>query len=222
MKVSIFNFALFGINTYLIYDEATGEAAVIDPGMISDEERHALVQCIERRSLRVTHLINTHLHIDHVAGNRFVMDKYKVVVEAHAADEPLGKRMDLQADMFHLPFTPDGAEISLYLKEGDEIHLGAGVLKVIHVPGHSPGSIALYSPQDRFIITGDILFQGSVGRTDLPGGSHAQLIEGITGKLLTLPPDTVVYPGHGPATTIGEEKKHNPFLTQGNQAKRHI
>lgn len=212
MKVSIFNFALFGINTYVVYDEPSGEAAVIDPGMISAAECYELEQCIKRLSLRVTHLINTHLHIDHVAGNRYVVDKYKVGLEAHAADEPLGKRIDMQAEMFGLPFTPDGVKISLYLNEGDEIHLGADVLKVIHVPGHSPGSIALYSAEDGFIITGDILFQGSVGRTDLPGGSHSQLIESIKEKLLTLPADTVVYPGHGSYTTIGEEMEDNQFL----------
>lgn len=212
MKIAIFNFFLFGINTYLIYDDASGEAAVIDPGMISDEEYRAISQCIERRSLRVTHLINTHLHIDHAAGNRFIMDTYKVGLEAHKADEPLGQRIEQQAVMFGLPFKPEGAEISVYLKEGDEIHLGNEALKVIHIPGHSPGSIALYCPESRFIISGDVLFQNSIGRTDLPGGSHSQLIDGITKKLLVLPDDTIVYPGHGPSTTIGQEKKFNPYL----------
>lgn len=212
MKVAIFNFALFGINTYVVYDEPSGEAAVIDPGMISEEERRALEQFITRHSLRVTHLINTHLHIDHAAGNRFVIDNYNVGLEAHLADEPLGLCIAQQAEQFGLPFRPEGAEITTYLNEGDEIHLGKGVLKVIHVPGHSPGSIVLYSPKDGFIIAGDVLFQGSIGRTDLPGGSHSQLIEGITGKLLNLPDETIVYPGHGPATTIRDEKLHNPFL----------
>ncbi len=212
MKVEVFHFSLFGINTYLVYDELSKEAAVVDPGMILDEERDALEQSIERRGLRVIHLINTHLHIDHVAGNRFVTDKYNVGLEAHAADKTLGKAMSVQASLFSIPLEIEAAEISVPLNEGDAIHIGKGVLKVIHVPGHSPGSIALYSSNDKFIIVGDILFQGSVGRTDLPGGSHTQLITGITGKLLTLPPDTVVYPGHGPATSIGEEKKHNPYL----------
>ena len=130
----------------------------------------------------------------------------------HKDDEFLGKRLQMQADAFGIMEKIEDVSIDTYLKEGDIIKVGSGKLEVLHVPGHSPGSIALYDKEDDFVITGDALFQGSVGRTDLPGGNGTQLIKAIRENLLPLPDSTVVYPGHGPATTIGRERAANPFL----------
>lgn len=212
MKIAIFQFSLFGINTYVVYDEISKECIVIDPGMVSKEEETALTNFIEENNLKITNIINTHLHLDHAAGNNYLKLKYQVPVSAHAGDEFLGGMLQNQAKMFGLPLQIDGVEISQYLKEGDIIKLGNEVLKVIEVPGHSKGSIALYSEKDNFIIVGDALFEGSIGRTDLPGGDYNELITSIKNKLLTLPPDTVVYSGHGSPTSIGKEKISNPFL----------
>lgn len=212
MKVAIFQLSLFGINTYVVYDEATRKCAIIDPGMISANEEEAILNFIKSHNLTVTHIINTHLHIDHAIGNRWASHTFNVPVYAHKADEPLGLRLRQQAQAFGIDEKVSDTEISQYLEDGDDIVIGDGVLHVLHVPGHSPGSIVLFDKEDGFLIAGDVLFQGSVGRTDLPGGSTSQLISGIKEKLLPLPDSTIVYPGHGPATTIGREKHSNPFL----------
>lgn len=212
MKIAIFQLSMFGINTYVVYDPQTRDCAIIDPGMSTQRENEAVDNFIKKNDLTVTHLINTHLHIDHVFGNKHVSDTYDVKPQLHADDMALGSRVKQQAQMFGMPESPENVEPGKYLKEGDIIHIGNGELKVLHVPGHSPGSIVLYDKKDGFAIVGDVLFQGSIGRTDLPGGNHQQLIEGIKEKLLTLPDDTVIYPGHGPHTTIGDEKRYNPYL----------
>lgn len=202
----------FGENTYIVADMKSRECAIIDPGMSNQRERTALIQAIERDNLKPTHLINTHLHIDHVLGNSFVATTYGLKVEGNKNDAFLGSRIVEQARMFGLTNDADNTVIETYLEDGDEIHIGDSILKVIGVPGHSPGSIALYSPESHFVITGDALFAGSIGRTDLPGGDYATLINSITKNLMALPEDTVVYPGHGPSTTIGKEKMQNPYL----------
>lgn len=212
MKVAIFQFSLFGINTYVVYDPASNCCAIIDPGMLGSQEEKAMTDFICKNNLKVTHVINTHLHLDHAVGNNFLKDSYKVPVLAHKDDEPLGERLQQQAYMFGINEKFNGVEISDYLSDGEIIKIGDGELKVLSVPGHSPGSVALYDKEDGFVIAGDALFKGSIGRTDLPGGSHSQLISSIKDKLLTLPDDTVVYPGHGPATTIRDEKRSNPYL----------
>lgn len=212
MKVARFEFSLFGINTYVVYDPETRECAIIDPGMLDQREFDALDNFIAREQLTVTHLINTHLHIDHAIADTYVSKKYGVPVEAHPADEILGQRLDNQAQMFGLSEQAEGIAINSYLSEGDKIRIGKGELEVLHVPGHSPGSVVLYDRADGFIIAGDVLFQGSIGRTDLPGGSMTELLTGIRSKLLTLPDNTIVYPGHGSETTIGHERGSNLFL----------
>lgn len=212
MKLVKFGFSLFGINTYVVVDEATKKCAVVDPGMIEPEEENALVNYIERNGLTVTHVINTHLHVDHAVGDKFVGDKFKVPVLGHKSDETLGARMQQQAMMFGMREKLDAVSLTSYLEDGDKVKVGEGELDVLHVPGHSPGSIALYDPEGKYVIVGDALFDGSIGRTDLPGGDFRTLINSIRSKLLTLPDDTTVYPGHGPATTIGREKKYNPYL----------
>ena len=203
---------MFGINTYVVYDPQSRECAVIDPGMSSEKERNAVTSFIERNDLKVTHLINTHLHIDHAVGDNFITETYGVEPEAHRDDVSLGEGIRQQALMLGMDEDFKDVAVSQYLEEGDVIRIGDGELEVLHVPGHSPGSIVLYDRKDGFMFAGDVLFRGSIGRTDLPGGSHSALISGIRNKLLTLPDNTVVFPGHGPATTIGDERRMNPFL----------
>lgn len=217
MNIAKFGFSLFGINTYVVFDPIEKKAAVIDPGMILPEEREAMDRFLEKNNLELTHVIDTHLHIDHAIGVKYLKDKYNVPLYANPGDEMLGKRLQVQAQQFGVPGEfEDGVVIDHPIEDGETIKIGSGELKVIHVPGHSPGSVALYDPQGGFVITGDALFQGSVGRTDLPGGNGRQLIESIKTKLLPLPGETLVYPGHGPHTTIASEARSNPFLRHDN------
>lgn len=213
MRIRAIEFNLFGVNTYIVWNERTLDTAIVDPGMFNQRECDALVSFISDNNLNVVRLINTHMHIDHIAGDDFVEGMYNVGLTAHPADGFLGQQRDMQAQMFHLQevrTTP--LSIDSPVRPGDRIFLGDQYLSVLEVPGHSPGSIALYCPSNDFVITGDALFNGSIGRTDLPGGDYATLIKSISDRLLTLPTQTVVYPGHGPATTIGQEIKSNPFL----------
>lgn len=212
LKLAKFGFSLFGINTYVVYDEQAGKAAVIDPGMIEEREEQALTGFIEKHNLTVTHIINTHLHVDHAIGISFAKEKFKAPLFAHKDDEFLGAQLPEQLQMFGISREAEEVSIDSYLEDGEEIKIGEGTLKVILVPGHSPGSIALYCAESKFVITGDALFAGSIGRADLPGGNGPQLINSIKEKLLALPDDTMVFPGHGPATTIGAERRANPFL----------
>ena len=212
MRLARFEFSLFGINTYVVFDPVSKECAIIDPGISNEEERRAMKNFIESNGLHVKYIINTHLHIDHAIGNKWAEETYKVPVYAHPDDAMLGDRLKEQTMMFGLPLEADKAPIGEELKNGQILRIGEGELKVIHVPGHSPGSIALYDKDDGFLISGDALFNNSIGRTDLPGGSFKQLIKSIKDNLLSLPEDTIVYPGHGPETTIGREKRSNPYL----------
>ncbi len=212
MKISRFVFNMFGINTYVMWDEESRETAIIDPGMIDNEERKAIDSFIERNRLKVTQLLNTHMHLDHIFGNSYVRNKYGLDIKAHHDDNFLGLTLNDQASRFHLPLKLTDAGLDVDLHDGDRIFLGKEYFDVLAVPGHSPGSIAFYCPESGFVITGDALFKGSIGRTDLPKGNHKQLIDSIAKKLLTLPPNTVVLPGHGPETTIGYEMEHNPYF----------
>lgn len=213
MKIARFEFNLFGVNTYVVWDPSTGDCAIIDPGMQSAEEERALADFIAEKGLHPTHLINTHLHIDHTLGDGFVAASYGVPLEAADADSFLGETRNEQAAMFHLRMGQlSKLAIGRSLADGDTVKIGSGELHVLAVPGHSPGSIALYSPSDRFVITGDTLFRGSIGRTDLPGGNGDTLRRAIRSKLLSLPADTTVFPGHGPATTIQTERNSNPWV----------
>lgn len=202
----------FGENTYILADETTKECAIVDPGLSNQEEQEAFKQAIDKYGLKPTHLINTHLHVDHLLGNDYISQTYGLKLSANEKDEPLGKRAKEQAKMFGMREEPSDPVIETYLNDGDVIKVGNSTLKVLAVPGHSPGSICLYCPESKFVITGDALFNGSIGRTDLPGGDFATLKDAIANKLLTLPDETDVFPGHGPATTIGTEKRYNPFL----------
>lgn len=212
MKVAIFQLQLFGVNCYVVYDPEEKKAAIIDPGIIDPREIDAIDGFLKKNELKVVAVINTHLHIDHAIANRQLADRYCIPVMAHPDDEFLGRGLGEQARQFGIPIKLDGVEITHPLKDGDTIPVGSGALKVIHVPGHSPGGIALYDEKDGFLISGDTLFEGSIGRSDLPGGDLARLLESVKKKLYALPDDTVVYPGHGAPTTIGREKKENPYV----------
>ncbi|MCM1255584.1 MAG: MBL fold metallo-hydrolase [Duncaniella sp.] len=212
MKVSRFVFSMFGVNTYVMWDPESSEAAIVDPGMIDEKERDVLDDFISRNNLKVTQLLNTHMHLDHIFGNAHVKEKYGLEIKAHPDDNFLGLDLNGQASRFHLPlrFTDMGLDVELH--DGDTLYLGEEPIKVISVPGHSPGSVALYCPESGFVITGDAVFKGSIGRTDLPGGNQSRLLESIRTKLFPLPDDTVILPGHGPESTVGFEKSHNPFF----------
>lgn len=212
MKIAIFQLQLFGVNCYIVYDPEEKKAAVIDPGIIDGREVEAMENFLKKNDLEIIAIINTHLHIDHAIANKTLSEKYGIPVMAHPQDEFLGEGMAEQARQFGLPLKVEASEITRPLSDGDIIEIGSGRLEVIHVPGHSPGGIALYDRKDGFLISGDTLFEGSIGRTDLPGGNLARLLESVKKKLYTLPDDTVVYPGHGGPTTIGKEKKTNPYV----------
>lgn len=196
------------VNCYVVGCEATGETLVIDPG--GDGDR--LAQAIAAAGRRVVTVVNTHGHFDHIGGNRALLAATGAELLMHPDDLPLLRNVAAHAAAFGLSVEPSPAPSRL-LNEGDSVEVGELSFAVYHVPGHSPGSICLYGAGHLFV--GDVLFAGSVGRTDLPGGNHETLISGIQTKLWTLPDATVVCPGHGPTTTIGREKRSNPFCGLG-------
>lgn len=212
MNIQTFEFNPVSENTYVLYDE-TKECVIVDAGCFFPEEKAELAHFIESNDLQVKHIINTHLHFDHVLGLNFVLDKYNLPLEAHKGDEPLLQQLKSQLQMFGFSDTGEPIpQISKFLTEEDTIEFGNQRFQIFHVPGHSLGSIVFYNEKEKCAFVGDVLFQGSIGRTDLVGGNYDQLITGIKSKLLPLPEDTIVYPGHGPSTTIGFEKQNNPFL----------
>lgn len=212
LKIKQFVFNPFGECTYIIADEATGDAVVVDPGMADPAELKRFDEFVEQNGLNIKGIVNTHLHLDHCFGDNYVKDKYGVKVSAHLGDAPLGGSVAEQARRFGMRMNDCDVTIDAPLADGDTITLGDDRLEVIHTPGHSPGGICLYSPTGKFLIAGDTLFKGSIGRTDLEGGNHRQLVDSVRTRLLTLPGDTLVLSGHGPATTIADEKVSNPFL----------
>jgi hydroxyacylglutathione hydrolase len=209
LKIKSFTFNAFQENTYVVFDE-TNQAVVIDPGCYSKAETQQLDEFIESTELSVKYLLNTHCHIDHVLGNAFVKEKYAVPFLIHQNDLPVLKAVKTYASNYGFPAyneaLPDG-----FIAEGDEIKFGTTTLEVIFLPGHAPGHVGFYQPRDKILISGDVLFNGSIGRTDLPGGNFNTLIESIHQKLFVLPDDVVVYSGHGTPTTLGKEKISNPF-----------
>lgn len=212
MKVSRFTFNMFGVNTYILWDDISREALIVDPGMINEKEQKEIKAFLDANNLNLKHLINTHMHIDHAFGISYVKENYNLKLECNLEDQFLAQRLNEQANMFGLPIPMSDLQIDKDLKDGEKIQLGDEHISILHVPGHSPGSVVLYAPQSNFIISGDVLFNTSIGRTDLPGGNYAQLINAINNKLMTLPDDVIVYPGHGPETSIGYEKQNNTYL----------
>ena len=209
LQVRSFVFNPLEENTFVLYDE-TKECVIIDPGCADENEYSQLRDFIKQEKLRVKLLLNTHCHIDHVLGNRFVKETYKVNLLIHRTEEPVLKAAEVYAPSYgfhHYQHQPADA----FLEEGDFLMIGNQTFVVLFVPGHSPGHVAFYSEKNRILIAGDVLFYNSIGRTDLPGGNHQTLLNSIHTKLFTLPDYVKVYPGHGPETTIGFEKRTNPF-----------
>lgn len=212
MTIKTFVFNPFQENTYVVYDE-NGEAAVIDAGCLFEEERQELKKFIEQQGLILKRVLNTHLHLDHIFGNKFLFDTYGLAPEAAREDEFWLDAFPQSMQAFGLtPGMGQAQAIGKYLTENQEIKIGNITFTVLSVPGHSPGSLAFYSAKDGVVFSGDALFQSSIGRTDLAQGDYATLIRAIREKLFSLPDETVVYSGHGPETTIGAEKRFNPFL----------
>lgn len=211
MTVKTFIFNPFQENTYVVSDE-TGKAVIIDAGNLFDNENMQLSNYIKSNNLKPVHLLNTHLHLDHQFGNKYVFETYGLSPQAHKKDEYMIEKLPETMKGYHFPMTVEGQPIGKYLTEEDEISFGNVKFKILYVPGHSPGSIAFYSEKDNMLFSGDALFKGSIGRTDMPGGDYETLLNSIHKNLVPLPDPTVVYSGHGPATTIGEERISNPYL----------
>ena len=209
IHINSFTFNPFQENTYILHSDS-GESVIIDPGCFESNEKDQLTGYIEDNNLQVTKLLNTHCHIDHVLGNQFIKDKYAVDLYIHKEDEPTLRSVESYASVYGFPnYQP--SEHDHFLNEGDEVQFGDEKLNVIFVPGHAPGHIAFVNDQQNICIGGDVLFQNSIGRTDLPGGDYNTLINSIHTKIFPLGDSMVVYPGHGPSTTVGSEKINNPF-----------
>ena len=210
MKLKIFVFNTFLVNCYVLYDE-TGEAILVDAACYDADEQKKLADFIDSENLKPVRNINTHCHIDHILGNGFIEDTYGLKPEYHRdAQHFLLTAREIGLSFgYRLDRIPDPAG---FLNENDIVRFGNSELKVLSTPGHAAGSICLYSAKDGFVITGDVLFRETIGRTDLPSGDFDQLMNSIRTKLFTLPPETVVWPGHGPETTISYEMVNNPFI----------
>jgi hydroxyacylglutathione hydrolase len=209
-KVQSFENNPYQENTYILYDDS-GECAIIDPGMETGKEQNAVVSFIRDHGLKPVLLLNTHCHIDHVLGNKFIFDQYGLQPQFHINELPLLEAVISYAPSMGILYEPSPLP-ELYLPEEGTVEFGETQLHLVFAPGHSPGHLCFYDRRANLLIGGDVLFRGSIGRTDLPGGSFTQLIDNIEQKLFLLPDDCTVYPGHGRETTIGYEKQTNPFL----------
>lgn len=210
LKIKQFTFSPVQENTYVIYNEQ-GWCAIVDPGCYFSNEQKVLRDFIDDHSLAPKLLLNTHCHLDHVFGNKFIHDTYGLILHIHPNEKIVLDFATVSGQSWGLPFENYDGVIT-YLNEKDTIQVGQDLLEIIHTPGHSPGSICFYCRAQQFIISGDVLFRESVGRTDLPLGSSETLLKSIREKLFVLPDEVIVNSGHGPTTTIGYEKKNNPFL----------
>jgi hydroxyacylglutathione hydrolase len=211
LQIQSFVFSPIQENTYLLYNEQQ-QCAIIDPGCFDDTERNQLSAFIEANGLQPVLLINTHCHLDHVFGNKYVAEKYGLTLHIHPNEKLVLEFAPTAGLMYNMPFDNYTGEF-IYLNENDIVKLGDDELKVLLTPGHSPGSISFYCAAQQFVISGDVLFQNSIGRTDLPGGDTNTLIKSIKEKLFILPDEVTVYSGHGPATSIGREKRGNPYVS---------
>ncbi|HMD86861.1 MAG TPA: MBL fold metallo-hydrolase [Terriglobia bacterium] len=199
---------MLACNCSVLGDESTGEAVVIDPG----DDIEQVQQILAKHHLRVKYIVATHAHIDHVGGIEKLKQATGAAVLMHQADFPLYQNLAMQAEWLGVP-APGVADVDQFLKEGDSLRCGTLRLEVLHTPGHSPGSLSLHLPgENQRILSGDTLFQGSIGRTDLWGGSLDEILRSIRDRLMIFPDQTPVFPGHGSPTTIGEERERNPFL----------
>lgn len=212
LEIKSFTFNAFQENTYVIFEEGK-DGIVVDPGCYDLLETDEIDRFIAEKNIQVTLLVNTHCHVDHVLGNHHIATKYKVPLVIHQADEATLRSVKAYAPAYGFHFYTELLP-SQFMAENDELELNGEKLKVLFVPGHAPGHVALFYEKGKFVVAGDTLFRQSIGRTDLPGGDYDTLIESIKTKLLTLKDGTTVYCGHGPSTTVGFEKLHNSFLNE--------
>jgi hydroxyacylglutathione hydrolase len=210
INIHHFTFNAFQENTYILSDE-TGECIIVDPGCYDVNEEQVLAAFIEKEKLNPVKLVLTHSHIDHVLGNAFIFSRYGLKPEMHQLDLTGLQRVPEYGHIYGFKVSPS-PNPEIFYEEGDQIKFGNSFLDVLFTPGHAPGHITLVSQEQKFIIAGDVLFYGSIGRTDLPGGDHETLIKSIKEKLLPLGDEFQVFCGHGPSTNIGFERKNNPFL----------
>lgn len=211
IQVNVFTFNPFAENTFIVWDDVTNEAAVIDPGVSTVDEQKVLTDFISKNELNIKYLINTHCHIDHILGCSFVKKKYNPLYLVPEKDLVLLEHSQQQAQMFDLDFE-EPPKPNIFITEDSDISIGNSRIIFLFTPGHTPGEYCLYFEKEKICITGDVLFKEGIGRTDLWGGNYNTLINSIETKLLTLPDDVVIYPGHGESSTIGYEKQYNPFL----------
>ena len=211
MEIHQITFNTFQENTFILWDN-TGDCIFIDPGCYEKNEELELVDFINKNNLNPVKLINTHCHIDHILGNKFVSEKWNLELYINKIDLPLLEGSGDIARMYGFENYKGSPYPKHYLEEGDILEFGESKLEILFTPGHAPGHICLFNKEERFIVSGDVLFNGSIGRTDLPGGDFDTLIESIKTKLMTLRDETIVYCGHGPSTSIGRERLSNPFL----------
>ena len=211
IQLKAFTFNPFAENTYVLYDE-TAECIIIDAGCYDDSEKNEMTKFIYENGLIPVELINTHCHIDHVLGLSFLAKKYNLDLRFHEKDMPVFDSTEMVAKMYGIPNVELPPSPSGFFEEGEIIEFGNSKLEILFTPGHSPGHVVLVNQDQKFVIGGDVLFYGSIGRTDLPGGNHQTLIDSIKSKLLILEDEFQVYSGHGPVTNIGFERKNNPFL----------
>ncbi len=209
--VASFTFNPFQENTYVLYDD-TKECAIFDPGCYTEAEKTQLTDFIEEKGLKPVKLINTHCHLDHIFGNRFIAEKYGLGLEIHKGELPVLQAAPQVSMMYGVPFPEVSPEPTSFIAEGDIISFGNTKLEVLLTPGHSPASISFFCREDQFVIAGDVLFYQGIGRTDLPGGNFSTLIASINEQLFPLGDEVTVYSGHGQSTSIGYERKNNPFL----------
>lgn len=210
LKIKSFEFSPIQENTYILYNDVK-DCIIIDPGCYFDEEKDELVQYIVKMGLKPRMLLNTHCHLDHVFGNKFISEKYGLTLHIHENEKPVLAFAPASGLMYNMPFDNYTGEF-IFLTDNEMIKLGEDELNVIFTPGHSPGSLSFYCKKDKFVISGDALFFRSIGRTDLPLGDHETLIKSIRERLFSLPGETKVYSGHGQVTNIGDEKSENPFF----------
>lgn len=210
LYIHIFRFNPFSENTYVLFNDKKN-GVIIDPGNWNEKENEILENFIKEKEISIQNILLTHAHIDHVLGLQWAFDTYKVAVKMHEEEKAVLDRNPMSARNYGFDFKPFVGDIEL-LNEGEKYFIDEDSFEIFHVPGHSPGSLAFYNEAQKFVISGDALFQGSIGRTDLYRGNHEQLLESIRTKLFTLPEETEVYSGHGNATQIGFEKNHNPFF----------
>lgn len=212
MLTKAFTFNPVGENTYLIWDEETKEAAIIDAGMSNNRENAAVSDFITKENLQLKYALQTHMHFDHIWGLSYIKDTYNLRPLCHVDDERTYSQVPEMTSMFRLSMNWNLPTIERYIDEGETFQLGNTTIKVLHTPGHTPGGLSYYIESAHTIFTGDTLFRGSIGRTDMPGGNWEDEINSIKNKILALPTDTIIYSGHGPESNVGWELKNNPFL----------